>query len=188
MTSTAPGGDPTIRWAQYGSDVVLYSPDAAGQATALLDLAESISTWADLRSALEQHPDLTMDIIERSVYDWRNELDSGVYDADLTEEEVEALLRAGSPLELVLAMPGHLPCPVQIEDEDGPSLVNPINLGEMGVPEAVIKQFGEHRDSGMIGRPWIGFPEEALPNFTQLLNEMGIGVEPGSLSDLPFFD
>lgn len=77
---------------------------------------------------------------------------------------------------------------MRIEDEDGPCLVNPIEPEGMGVPGSVINKFGEHRDSGMIGRAWIGFPAETLPAIIQLLDEMGISVEPGALSDLPFFD
>lgn len=171
-----------------GDDLILYEPSAAAEAKTILALAESISTWGDLRRVREGHPSELVDPIVQYLWEKWQDKDERDWVFKLGEEAVAEELADAPRVEnleqFLTAFPDDRALSVPVDGDDGPVFMNPFDSTLMGVPPELDQYYIEQ--STMVSM-WWSPPSEDLPSIRHDAEELGWRVEEGSYDDLPHY-
>jgi hypothetical protein len=161
----------TVRWMEYGEDMLLYEPGAARSARQLIKRLKSVGSWGDLDRLLVQGKDVA-DSIRNYLWDlWMNDgLVLGDEDFDEAISSVE---------DLIEIIPPSTPLDLPNVGDDGAdfNFVDPFDPWQMGVPWLIIKRYCGER-SNMIGT-WTASSREDLPSVQKTAKAIGWKVRKG---------
>jgi hypothetical protein len=166
-----------------GEDLILYEPSAAARAKTILALAESISTWGDLRRVRESRPSELVDPIVQYLWEQWKDPDQREWVFEVDENDVNPP-DPQNVEQLLVAFPDDKPLSVPVDGEDGPTFMDPFDSALMGVPSALDKYYIEQ--STMVSM-WHSPPSEDLPSIRHDAEGLGWRVEEGSYNDLPHY-
>jgi hypothetical protein len=181
-------------------DMILYEPSAAARARHILRLAESVSTWGQLRAIQRaEASELVEPILEFLWDEW--EQGEGAYgDDDDAYDEDDAVdedddddaddknnVPLFSPREDFLSyFPDERRLDIETFDET-PRFMDPFSPHTMGVPEGLHRFYVLHDSGSPGGGQWWLADVSDLTEIREEASRLGWDLVEGSLEDLPHY-
>ncbi len=163
-------------------DLILYDPKVAARAKEILKLAESVSTWGDLRRLQATTSPELVDPILACLWDQWND---GAWEFGFGFDEDDPDMPTISDRDaLMTAFPDERPLTVTTTDEDGPIFMDPFDPVAMGVPEGLQGYYVEQ--SGTLS-VWNAPNADDLAEIRQVAEELGWKFEEGNYGEIPHF-
>jgi hypothetical protein len=163
-------------------DLILYDPKVAERAKEILNLAESVSTWGDLRRFLVTTSPELVDPILASLWDqWNDGPWEFGFGFDEDDPDIPTIRDRDA---LLTAFPDERPLTVTTTDEDGPIFMDPFDPVAMGVPEELRGYYVEQ--SGTLS-VWNAPKADDLAEIRQVVEELGWKLEEGNYGEIPHF-
>jgi len=172
-----------LRYVDRDYDLILYDPKAAALAKRILEAAESISTWGDLRRLQTTASAEIVDPIVDHLWDQWDGGD-GAWQFDLAEEYPDLSTTVKGVDAFLSVFPDEQPLEVRTNDDDGPTFMDPFDPVVMGVPEPLHRFYVEH--STMVSS-WSSPSSEDLDEIRQVVEELGWNFEEGDVNELPHY-
>ncbi len=175
----------TIRWIEFGEDVVLYDPRAARASRRDLKLLGSISRWGDLRRLVRQGEPISRRVV-RYVWDRWEAGDASML--GISEDEFEQFeFRIATIDDLCATIPLKTPLSVENFDDEGEVLfINGYDPYQMGVPLLIIQRYYTDAENGVFPtNSWSSLAAEHLPDVKTSLNALGWRLAAGQPKDIP---
>jgi hypothetical protein len=171
-----------IRFIDRRDDLILYDPKVAARARKIVNLAESVATWGDLRRLQATTSSELVDPILARVWDqWDGGEGAWEFGFDEDDPDVPAFHDVSA---LIAGFQEEQPITVKTENEDGPILMNPFDPVAMGVPEQLHRFYVEH--STMVSA-WFAPTSEDLNEIRRVAEDIGWKVEEGDSIEVPYF-
>jgi hypothetical protein len=170
-----------LKFVDRESDLILYEPEAAARALSTLFLADSVSTWGDLRRLRSSEPaDLVDPILDHLWEEWADGAGASTFGLD---EDDPDLREPKSFEDLSGIFPDDQELSIRVAEENGdPLFMDPFDPDCMGVPKELRRYYV---DQSTMMSTWFA-PESAdLPEIRRVAEGLGWRVEEGSLEDLP---
>jgi hypothetical protein len=184
---------PVLRYVDRGADdLVLYEAGVAARAKSVIELAESVSSWGDLRRLLAEDSEGVNMILDHLWLQWDGGDGAAMFGFEIEndEDEDENALTDVVPVfesraAFVEYFPDDEPLEVPIDNDDGePVFLDAFDPGAMGVPPELLPYYVEH--VGAIDYWYLPEPS-SLPEIRRTLEELGWDLEPGSMDELPHY-
>jgi hypothetical protein len=175
-----------VRWLQQGQRMVLYTAQAAEQARALVSLVEAVSTWGDLRSAMTRLSPSALEPVVSSLWERWRDGENEAFGVDFEDSIVEDIADWDG---LLHAFDDDVPCEVGLWDDEGwPTIVDPYDPYQMGVPLLIIHRYyqGEEEGTPMLSREVLVLDADSMPSVAAALRSIGWNLARGAPEELPF--
>ena len=165
--------------------MILYEPSTAARATRVLELADDISTWGQLRAVNGQGPPEDVEPILQFLWDdWEEGEGAWRFGFDEEEDEVPFF---SSRAEFLDYFPDDEELTIETFGDEGPRFMDPFDPAAMGVPEAMRRFYVEQDGGGPASGVWYLANLSGLAEIQAEATRLGLNLVEGSLGDLPHF-